>query len=265
MSREKYKNPYREKLIYEIIEKKKFFLYNRDILLLDNFCYSNKKMDSIILEKRELTGKKCKKLIREGIIPCVIYNSKGESTNYKVKRGDAEKLVQNVTSSTIVNVDLEGKKIKAFVREIAKDPRKDTLRHVSFFEIDEKAELTLDIPFVLVEVAPAVKNNLGVLIQPTKSISVRAKSKDIVPHIEVDISKLENIGDAIILEEIELPAGIELFNPEDINNTIVTITDLQKQVEEVKEETEEEKGEEVGEGEEVEETSEAPQEDEKKE
>jgi large subunit ribosomal protein L25 len=223
-------------------------------------------MENIVLEKRKLTGKKCKKLIREGFVPCVIYNSKTESTNCKVNRGDAERLVQNVTSSTMLNVDLDGKKMKAFVKDTTTDPRNDSIKHISFFEIDEKAEMTLDIPFMLVGISPAVKNNLGVLIQPTKSISVKAKSKDIVPHIEVDISGLENIGDAIILEEIEMPSGIELFNPEDVNNTIVTITELQKQVEEEVEE-EEEAGEEEGEttvgAEET--TSEAPKEEEKKE
>jgi large subunit ribosomal protein L25 len=226
-------------------------------------------MENIVLEKRKLTGKKCKKLIREGFVPCVIYNSKTESTNCKVNRGDAERLVQNVTSSTMLNVDLDGKKMKAFVKDTTTDPRNDSIKHISFFEIDEKAELTLDIPFELVGISPAVKNNLGVLIQPTKSISVKAKSKDIVPHIEVDISGLENIGDAIVLEDIEMPSGIELFNPEDIHNTLVTITDLQKQVEEEVEEIEEEEetGEEEGEATEgaEETTSEAPKEEEKKE
>ncbi len=223
-------------------------------------------MENIVLEKREVTGKKCKKLLREGFVPCVIYNSKSESTNCQINKGDAERLLQNVTSSTMLDVQLKDKKSKAFVKDISTDPRKDTIIHISFFEIDEKAELTLDIPFLFVGISPAVKNNLGVLIQPTKSISVRAKSKDIVPHIEIDISKLENIGDAIVLEEIELPEGIELFNSEDIHNTIATITDLQKQVEEEVEESEEEEGEEeseVTEGEDK--TSEEPQSEEKKE
>jgi len=205
-------------------------------------------MENIVLKKRKLTGKKCKKLLKEGIVPCVIYNSKSESTNCEMKRGDAERLMQGVTSATILDVELEEKKMKAFVKDVETDPRKDSIRHISFFEIDEKAELTFDMPFVLTGVAPAVKNNIGVLIQPTKSVSVRAKAKDVVPHIEIDISNLENIGDAIVLEEIQMPEGIELFNPEDINNTIVTITDLQKQVEEEEEDTEEEEGLEEEEG-----------------
>ena len=197
-------------------------------------------MENIVLEKRELTGKKSKRLLREGIIPCVIYNSKSESTNCQIGKGDAERLVQKVTSATILDVELSGKKMKAFVKDAETDPRKDSIRHISFFEIDEKAELTFDMPLVLVGVSPAVKNNIGVLIQPTYSVTVRAKAKDVIPQIEIDISSLENIGDSITLEEIEIPSGIELFNPEDINNTVATITDLQKQVEEEVDETEEE-------------------------
>lgn len=197
-------------------------------------------MENVLLEKRELVGKKCKKLLREGIVPCVIYNSKSGSTNCQIKKGDAERLVKSVTSATMLDVELDGKKKKALVKDITTDPRKDSLRHISFFEIDETAELTFEIPFVLVGISPAVKNNLGVLIQPIKAITVKAKAKDLVPHIEVDISKLEETGDSIVLEEVEMPSGIALFNPEDIQNTIVTITELQKEIVKEVDETEEE-------------------------
>ncbi len=185
-------------------------------------------MENVVLEKRDLTGKKCKKLLREGVVPCVIYNSKTESTNCQIPKGDAERLLKGVTSATMLDLELGKKKMKAFLKDVETDPRKDSIRHISFFEIDEKAELTFDIPFVLTGVSPAVKNNIGVLIQPTYSVSVRAKAKDVIPQIDIDISSLENIGDAIVLEDIEMPSGIELFNPEDIHSTIATITEMQK-------------------------------------
>ncbi len=223
-------------------------------------------MDKINLEKRKLTGKKCKKLLREGFIPCVIYNSKRESTNCQIKKGEGEKLVRGVTSATMIDIDLEGKKMKALIKDIDTDPRKDLLKHIAFFEIDEAAEMTFEIPFLLVGIAPAVKNSLGVLIQPTNEITVKARSKDLVPHIEVDVSKLENVGDAILLEDIEMPKGLKLFNEEDLNNTIVTITELQKQIEEEPEEVEEEEGaegEETPEGKAGESSEEKPKEEEK--
>jgi large subunit ribosomal protein L25 len=210
-------------------------------------------MDTVKLENRKLTGKKCKQLLREGFVPCVVYNSKRESTNCQIKRGDAERLVRGITSATMLDIEIGEKKMKALIKDIDTDPRKDLLKHIAFFEIDEAAELTFEIPFALIGIAPAVKNSLGVLIQPTKEITVKARSKDLVPHIEVDVSKLENVGDAILLEDIEMPKGLKLFNEEDINNTIVTITELQKQVEEEPEEVEEEEGaegEELPEGEE---------------
>ena len=198
-------------------------------------------MENIKLETRKLLGKKCKKLILEGLVPCVIYNSKKESVNCQIKRGDAERLVKGITSATMLEIELEGKKMKALVKEIDTNPRTDFLRHLAFFEIDENAELTFEIPFLLVGISPAVKNSLGVLIQPKKEITVKARSKDLVPHIEVDVSKLENVGDAITLEDIEIPQGLKLFNEEDSGMTLVTITDLQKQVEETPtEEAEEE-------------------------
>ncbi len=201
-------------------------------------------MENIKLQKRIVTGKKCKQLLNEGFVPCVIYNSKRESVNCQINKGDGERLLRGLTSATMLEIDLEAKKMKALVKDVDIDPRKDSIRHISFFEIDEAAVLTFEIPFVLVGIAPAVKNSLGVLIQTTKEITVKARSKDLVPHIEVDVSKLENVGDAILLEDLEMPQGLKLFNEEDINNTIVTITELQKQTEEKPEESTEESTEE---------------------
>ncbi len=200
-------------------------------------------MKTIELEKRALKGKKCKKIIKEGKIPCVIYNSKGDSRECQIEKGVGEKLIKNVTSSTMTDVEYEGKKMKALVKDVDMNPRTDLVRHISFFEIDENVESTYEIPFTFVGVSPAVKNSLGVLIQTTNSIEVKCKSKDLVPQISVDISTLENIGDSILVQDIEIPKGMTITDEEVKTYTVATITELQKQVE-VEEETTDEEGEE---------------------
>ncbi len=194
-------------------------------------------MSKIVLEKRELKGKKCKQLVKKGIIPCVIYNIKKESKMCQIEKGLAERLLRGVTSSTMLDVEYDGKEMKILVKDVDTNPKTDLMRHISFFEIDENAKLTFDIPFVLVDISPAVKNNLGVLIQTTNSITVKCKSKDLVPQFEVSLTTLENAGDAILVKDVKIPEGIEVINQEEVQNyTIATITEIQKQEEIVAEE-----------------------------
>jgi large subunit ribosomal protein L25 len=212
-------------------------------------------MEKITFEKREVLGKKNKKLFDEGYIPAVVYNSKGDSTNIKITRSFATKIMSEVTSATVLDAEYNGKDMKVIVKEIDVNPFTERIRHIAFFEIDEKQEMTFTIPFKIVGVAPAVKNNLGILVEVLSSIDVRGKLSDLVPFIEIDVTKLEHPGQSISLDDLDLPKSLELLNEDLAETTVVTITELQEEmaIEEPEAEEEEEVEGEKGEGEEGEE------------
>ena len=212
-------------------------------------------MEKITFEKREVIGKKNKRLFDEGYIPAVVYNSKGDSTNIKITRSFASKIMSEVTSATVLDAEYDGKDMKVIVKEIDVNPFTERIRHIAFFEIDEKQEMTFTIPFKIVGVAPAVKNNLGILVEVLSSIDVRGKLSDLVPFIEIDVTKLEHPGQSISLDELDLPKSLELLNEDLAETTVVTITELQEEmtIEEPEAEEEEEVEGEDSEGEEGEE------------
>ncbi len=210
-------------------------------------------MEKITFEKREVLGKKNKRLFDEGYIPAVVYNSKGDSTNIKITRSFASKIMSEVTSATVLDADYDGKDMKVIVKEIDINPFTERIRHIAFFEIDEKQEMTFTIPFKIVGVAPAVKNNLGILVDVLSSIDVRGKLSDLVPFIEIDVTKLEHPGQSISLDDLDLPKSLELVNEDLAETTVVTITELQEEVIIEEPEVEEEEEGEAVEGEEGEE------------
>ncbi len=89
--------------------------------------------------------------------------------------------------------------------------------------------MVFSIPFEIVGISPAVKNNLSVLVEVLDSIEVRCKVNDLIPSIKVDISKLEHPGQSISVNELEIP-GISLINEDLKNATVVTISDLQEEI-----------------------------------
>jgi len=186
-------------------------------------------MEKILFLERDINGKKNKVLREEGFIPAVVYNSKTESKNIMLDSSTAQRIAREATSTTIFDVELEGKKFKALVKEIDYNPVTDDLRHIAFFSVDETADMVFTIPFELVGVAPAVKNNLGVLIQVLDDIEVRCKVSEIIPSINVDISKLEHPGQSIGVDELNIPEALEIMNEDLKNATVVTITELQSE------------------------------------
>ena len=185
-------------------------------------------MEKLILQKRELLGKKVKSLRREGLIPAVVYNSKTESFNTVLKKNDAQWLYRNATSTTILDGEFEGRNFKFLVKEFDINSVTGEINHVSIFEIDENAPMVFTIPFTLVGISPAVKNNLGILVNALDSVDVRCQLNKLQPEIEIDISSLTEPGQTITVEDITLPEGMILINDDIRTTAIVTIADAQK-------------------------------------
>jgi len=188
-------------------------------------------MEKIVFTKRNILGNKSKNLLKENLTPAVIYNAKGESTNIQIDSRIAGQISREATSTTIYDAELDGKASKVLVKEIDFDPRTEELRHISFFEIDESKPMVFTIPFHIVGISPAVKNNLGVLVEALDSIDVRCKLSDLKPFIEIDISGLDHPGQSIAVEDIKLPEGMSLINEDTKKSTIVTVTEPQKEEE----------------------------------
>lgn len=185
-------------------------------------------MNQITLSKRALLKRKARSLLNEGIVPAVIYNAKNESMNVQVEHGLIERVLRTATKSTIFDLDVEGKNLKGLIKEVDYNPVNGVLRHVSFYEIDPSHEMLFDLPIETTGVSLAVKNNLGILVQPAKTIQVKCKLADLVESIIVDISILNNPGDTILLRDLKIPEGIEIPKDAHLNTPIITISDLQK-------------------------------------
>jgi large subunit ribosomal protein L25 len=185
-------------------------------------------MEKLILNKREITGKGNKKLLKDGITPAVVYNAKTESTNVQLPTDIASQIVRETTSTTILEADVDGKTMKLVVRDLDINPLTEEIRHISFFEIDENADMNFFIPFEITGVSPAVKNNLGILVNLLSAIEVKGKVGNLVDKIVIDISTLAHPGQTIAVSDIELPEGMVLANADQDKAAIVTITQLQK-------------------------------------
>jgi large subunit ribosomal protein L25 len=98
---------------------------------------------------------------------------------------------------------------------------------------------TASIPLEFVGESKAVKDLGGSLVKNYYEIEVECLPKDLVDHIDIDISKIETFDDVINLSDIKMPEGMEPQYEEDI--VIATVSEPRVEEEP---EAEEEKGEE---------------------
>lgn len=97
------------------------------------------------------------------------------------------------------------------MREIQRDPLTDSVVHIDFFRLSMETKMQFEIPVHGTGSAIGVKKG-GVLDHITRSVEVICLPKDLLPHIEVDVSGLD-MNQSFHLRDIELPETIEALLP----------------------------------------------------
>lgn len=186
-------------------------------------------------EKRSVTGKKVSVLRREGKLPGVIYGHKFDSTAVLMDLKGATQILNKTTSSSIINIDLEGKEVSVLVREKQRDYIKNRYIHIDFQAVSLTEKIRAAVNIELTGVAPAVKDFGGVVVDGLSSIEVEALPNDLPERFIIDISGLTEIGNSILVKDIPIPANVAVHTPMDEMVVLIT-TPAAEEVTEVVEE-----------------------------
>jgi large subunit ribosomal protein L25 len=162
--------------------------------------------------KKRPEGAKPRALRREGLIPAVLYGHKGaESDELTVDAKAVEHLLKKgAVNHTLIQLeipDLSWSGI-ALLREIQTHPWKGFPYHLSFFSVATQDSVEVTIPLHFVGESFGVKTEGGMLDLVITEIKVNCKPGNIPNSIDVDVSGLK-IGDAIHINELQLPEGVE--------------------------------------------------------
>lgn len=185
---------------------------------------------TLAAEARDL-AMPAKKLVQMKKIPAEFYGHGKENEHLTLDHETFRKLFAEAGSNTIIDLKLpSGKTEKVLVHDVQRHPTRDIYQHVDLYGLQMKEKLTTEIPFEFVGESNAVKNFGGILVTNMDEVEVRCLPADLVHSIEVDLSKLENINDSIHIEDIKIPAGLEVLAED--NPMIVTVQAAAEEVEE---------------------------------
>jgi large subunit ribosomal protein L25 len=166
---------------------------------------------------RANVGKKDANAIRnEGLVPCVLYGQ-GEQTHFAVKRVPIEKLVFSPDVYQI-ELDIDGKKAKAIIRELQQHPTKDTVQHIDFLELSDSKEVRVKLPVRLTGSSRGVRAG-GKLMQVFRHMQCQGLPSALPEEIKIDISTMR-IGHSFRVSNIEIP-GVKILDP--ANAVVVSV------------------------------------------
>lgn len=200
-------------------------------------------------EKRTILGRKAKILRREGLLPGNVYGKKVKSLAVQTDLKSFLAAFKKTGETSVVKLKVKGenKSRPVLIHNIQFDPVSDQPLHADFYQVDLKAKVTTEVPIELVGESPATKEKIGILIQPLTDVEVEALPTELPDKLELDISSLKEVGNAVAVVDLKVPKEVKVLTPE--KEILAKIEHLAK--EEVALPPEEEVPEEVPEKEEV--------------
>jgi len=183
---------------------------------------------------RSVSGKKTRFLRRQGITPTHLFGHNLKSLTLQCDTASLQRIIAQAGETRPVNLEIEGEKLPrmAFIREVQKDEVTGQLLHVDFYQVKRTEKIKVDIPIVLVGEAPAMKEKGRLLTHGVTSLSIECLPGKVPPQIEVDLSTLEEVEQAIHVRDIILSPDITVTT--DPDQLVVKVSEVRvEKVEEV--------------------------------
>lgn len=206
---------------------------------------------------RKNLGKGVKILRKKGILPGILYGSKIKNLVLEIDSKEFDKVYQSAGESSLISLEIEGKKTPVLIHDIQRDPLNQKPIHVDLYQPSLSEEVTVKVPLIFDGEPPAVKELGGTLVKSISEVEVRALPQNLPHEIRIDVSQLKTFEDKISMKDLKLPEGVKLLKESEIILAFVApiekveeelMKPIEEKVEEVKA-IEKEKAEEGEEGE----------------
>ena len=148
---------------------------------------------------------------RTGNVPGVVYGGdEGSADTIQIDANDLFILIKKGRFlSTVFDIDVDGRKLRAIPRDVQLDPVKDFPLHVDFQRIgsDNRVRVGVPVRFINEALSPGLKRG-GVLNIVRHEVEVWCPADKIPDHFEIDLTGLA-IGRSVHISAVALPEGVK--------------------------------------------------------
>ncbi len=166
-----------------------------------------------------------KKIKQQGFVPGVVYGAKQEPLHVQLSAREFANVLSHASGEhLLVELDIAGAQPAnrlALIQEVQHDPIRGSVLHVDFHAVSADEKIHAEIPVVTTGESVGVKSFGGLLEVSVHVIEVECLPKDLPDAITIDVSNL-NVGDALHIRDLQLPAGVSARGDQDL--TVVRVS-----------------------------------------
>ncbi len=157
-----------------------------------------------------------KKIKQDKGLAGIVYGKTQDPISLKMDYSDFLRTYRKAGESQIIVLTVGKEEIETVIHATQKEPVTGDFIHVDFYALTRGEKLTTKVTINFINESPAAKAG-GILQETTKEIEVSCLPRDLTDSFDVDLAKLENIGDTLTIadlgldtEKYELAATISL-------------------------------------------------------
>ncbi len=170
----------------------------------------------LTLEVKERGTETAEHLRKNGVVPAVFYGPKEKSTAIAVDALRLQHVWKEAGETTIVTLKGVGEDKDTLIHDAQFDAVTGRLLHADFYVLEKGKKLKIKVPLEFVGLAPAEKSG-HIVVKTLHEVEIEVAPQELPQHLEVDLSKLINVGDHITAADIKLPPSASLLaNAEEI-------------------------------------------------
>ena len=171
----------------------------------------------------EIGTTNAKKMRREKMVPGIVYSRGKETKHVKVNQIDFAKVFRVVSTSSLMELEVEDEVLPVIVKTVQKDPVKGDVIHIDFQELDMKQKIKITVPVHLLN-RDSIQIQPSVLMQMIDTIEIECLPGDIPEAIEIDVSGID-FDSPIYVKDLDLieDENVEILT--DIETTICTLSE----------------------------------------
>lgn len=163
---------------------------------------------SLKVQKREVFGKKVKRLYREGKVLGNLYGRGKESISVIADYEPMRKVIEEAGKNHAIELSVEGDDNHlVLIKNVDYDPVKGRARHVEFHMVNRNEKVEAEVPVELIGTSPAVLVG-NIIITLNDTVLVEAVPTSLPDHLEADAELLKEPDDIITIADLKLPANV---------------------------------------------------------
>lgn len=151
------------------------------------------------------TEEKLSEVRSSKMVPAIVYGKHQEAILLKMDNSEFLRTFRKAWESHIINLKAGKDEMEVLVHDIQREPVSGDFLHIDFYAITRGEKVTTKVSLLFIGESKAIKE-WAILEEHIKEIEIKVLPKDLIDNIEVDLSKLEEIGDSIKISELNINA-----------------------------------------------------------